>query len=164
MLFDREFVILWSIFNDKENIMEVQGKIIQKLPLQSGTSKAGNAWSKQVYILETMEAYPKKVAFDFFGDRINQYDAFCEVGNTITLSFDIESREFNGRWYTDIRGWKAEPYNPAAQPAAATPMSQAPAAQQPVVNPIPAAPQMPAPPVPGDFGALGIGDTDDIPF
>ena len=89
--------------------MEVVGKIIQKLPLQQGTSKAGNPWSKQVYVLETIEPYPKKIAFDFFGDRIGQFDQYCEVGNTVKLSFDVESREYQGRWYTDIRGWKAEP-------------------------------------------------------
>ena len=86
--------------------MEVTGKIIQKLELQSGTSKAGNAWTKQEYVLETIENFPKKIHFDFFGERANQYP--LEVGDTVTLSFDIESREYNGRWYTSIRGWKAE--------------------------------------------------------
>ncbi|MBO4871310.1 MAG: DUF3127 domain-containing protein [Muribaculaceae bacterium] len=135
--------------------MEVQGKIIQKLPLQSGTSKAGNEWRKQVYILETIENFPKKVAFDFFGDRINQYDAICEVGNTVKISYDIESREFNGRWYTDIRGWKAEPYDQAAQPAAQS--AQQPPAPQPDAA---AEPQAPLPPA--DF--TGPNENDDIPF
>ena len=81
--------------------MEVKGKIIQKLEPVSGTSKAGNAWNKQEYVLETLDAYPKKVFFDFFGERANQYP--LEVGDIITLSFDIESREYNGRWYTSIQ-------------------------------------------------------------
>ena len=82
--------------------MEITGKIIQKLEPQSGTSKAGNAWKKQEYVLETTDsAYPRKVKFDFFGERADQY--VFEVGDVITLSYDIESREFNGRWYTDIR-------------------------------------------------------------
>ena len=161
--------------------MEVQGKIIQKLPLQEGTSKAGNAWRKQVYILETLENYPKKVAFDFFGDRINQYDSICEVGATITLSYDIESREFNGRWYTDIRGWKAERYDPSAAPApgapaagqqpyaqqpypqqpyAQAPMAQMPTSQAPV-PPAPAAGPAPIPPAP-DFAQEG--SEDNLPF
>lgn len=89
--------------------MEVKGKIIQVLELQSGTSKAGNPWRKQEYVLETMDAYPKKVHFDFFGDRIDQYP--ISLGDTIVLSFDIESREYNGRWFTSIRGWKAEKAN-----------------------------------------------------
>ena len=109
--------------------MEVQGKIILKLPLASGTSKAGNQWKKQEYVLETHDAYPKKVHFDFFGDRADQYP--LEVGDEVTVSFDIESREFNGRWYTDIRGWKAEknaagaPQQPAGQGEPAAPLPPA---------------------------------------
>lgn len=129
--------------------MEVQGKIILKLPLESGTSKAGNPWKKQKYVLETInEPYPKKVHFDFFGDRADQYP--LEVGDTVTLSFDIESREFNGRWYTDIRGWKAEKMQAGAD--ATAPASQA------------AAPATPAQEVPApDFTQDGES-TDDLPF
>ncbi len=155
--------------------MEVQGKIIQKLPLQEGTSKAGNPWRKQVYILETLENYPKKVAFDFFGDRINQYDSICEVGATVTLSYDIESREFNGRWYTDIRGWKAERYDPSAaqgvppmasaqQPSPQQPYAQQPYAQAPMAQaPAPPAGPAPMPPAP-DFAQDPGGSEDNLPF
>jgi hypothetical protein len=131
--------------------MEVKGKIIQKLEPVSGTSKAGNAWSKQEYVLETHEAYPKKVFFDFFGDRANQFQ--FEVGDEVNLSFDIESREYNGRWFTSIRGWKAEKIDPnaAAQPAAAPAAAGAPAA--PV-----------APPPTADFSATGGESNDDLPF
>ncbi|MCI9607554.1 MAG: DUF3127 domain-containing protein [Muribaculaceae bacterium] len=96
--------------------MEIKGKIIVALPEQSGTSKSGNAWKKKEYVLETQETYPKKVHFDFFGERAEQYP--LSVGDDITLSFDIESREYNGRWYTSIRGWKAEKNgaSAAAQP------------------------------------------------
>lgn len=131
--------------------MEVTGKIIQKLELQSGTSKAGNAWTKQEYVLETIENFPKKIHFDFFGERANQYP--LEVGDTVTLSFDIESREYNGRWYTSIRGWKAEKTDGNAP--AATPMAAA-----PINDVVPNA--VPAPPVP-DFGA-SEGESDDLPF
>ena len=86
--------------------MDAEGKIIVKLPLQSGVSKAANNWSKQEYVLETQEAYPKKIHFSFFGDRANQYP--LEVGDTVRLSFDIDSHEYNGRWFTSINGWKAE--------------------------------------------------------
>ena len=86
--------------------MEVVGKIILKLPLQSGVSQAGNNWKKQEYVLETEDSYPKKVHFDFFGDKADQFP--LNVGDRVRLSFDIESREYNGRWYTSIRGWKAE--------------------------------------------------------
>lgn len=95
--------------------MEIQGKIIVALPEITGTSKSGNPWKKREYVLETHDQYPKKVHFDFFGDRADQYP--LNVGDEITLSFDIESREYNGRWYTSIRGWKAEKAG-AAQGAA----------------------------------------------
>lgn len=111
--------------------MEVKGRIILKLPPMSGTSKAGNQWNKQEYVLETIENFPRKIHFDFFGDRANQYP--LEVGDTVVLSFDIESREFNGRWYTSIRGWKAEKEDANAQQQNAAPQPAAPAqvAQEP---------------------------------
>jgi hypothetical protein len=93
-------------FNQVKINMEIKGKIIQKLEPQGGVSKAGNQWKKQEYVLETLDSYPKKVKFDFFGDRADQY--VFEVGDLITLSYDIESREFNGRWYTDIHAYKAD--------------------------------------------------------
>lgn len=86
--------------------MEIKGKIIQKLPQQSGTSKQGNAWKKQEYVLETLDSYPSKVKFDLFGDKVDQYP--MQIGDTVTVYFDIESREFNGRWYTDIHAWKVD--------------------------------------------------------
>lgn len=87
--------------------MEVTGKIILALPPQSGVSKNGNNWHKREYVLETNESFPKKIHFDFFGDRADQFP--LNVGDMIRLSFDIESREYNGRWFTSIRGWKSEP-------------------------------------------------------
>ncbi len=138
--------------------MDIKGKIIQKLELQSGTSKAGNAWKKQEYVLETLDSYPRKVKFDFFGDRADQYP--LEVGDIITLSYDIESREFNGRWYTDIRGFKAMKEDPNM---AAAPAPYPPAAGAPAPAPAPDA-GMPAPPPsdqpPFDQGGMG----DDLPF
>lgn len=86
--------------------MEIKGKIIHVLPLQEGVSKAGNPWKKQEYVLETYDQYPKKVCFDLFGDKADQYRA--EIGDDVVLSFDIESREYNGRWFTSIRGWKLD--------------------------------------------------------
>ena len=96
--------------------MEITGKIIVALPEQSGVSKAGNTWKKKEYVLETQETYPKKVHFDLFGDKADKYP--LSVGQTVRLSFDIESREYNGRWFTSIRGWQAEPVNDAMGAAA----------------------------------------------
>ena len=128
--------------------MEVKGKIIKKLPIVSGTAKStGNPWKKQDYVMETLEAHPKTIAFDFFGDRADQYN--FEVGDEILLSFDIESREYNNRWYTSIRGWKAE----KADDAAAT---QAPAAPSPAAQP--------AAPMPDFTQPDSNSSSDDLPF
>ena len=83
--------------------MEIVGKIIQVLPLQSGTSsRTGNSWQVQSYVLETQEQYPRKVCFEIFGeDKIKNNP--CNIDDLVTVSFDIESREFNCRWYTNIR-------------------------------------------------------------
>ncbi len=100
--------------------MEVSGKIIAVLPAQEGVSKTGNPWKVQSYVLETQEQYPKKVCFEIFGeDRIKNNP--CKIDDIVTVSFDIESREFNGRWYTSIRAWRVAQgiTTPAAQPAAA---------------------------------------------
>ena len=86
--------------------MEITGKIIQVLPEQGGVSKtSGKEWKLQAYVLETQEQYPKKVHFEMFGDdRIKSNQ--CNIDDIVTVSFDIESREFNGRWYTSIRAWR----------------------------------------------------------
>ncbi|MCM1034294.1 MAG: DUF3127 domain-containing protein [Paludibacter sp.] len=85
--------------------MEITGKITTVLPLQQGTSKAGNPWQSQSYVLETQEQYPKKVCFEVFGEQRIK-DNPCNIDDVVTVSFDLESREFNGRWYTSVRAWK----------------------------------------------------------
>lgn len=91
--------------------MEIRGKIIQILPELQGVSRAGNEWKKQEYILETQDQYPKKVCFQIFGaDRIAQ--ANIQLGEELIVSIDIDSREYQGRWYTNINAWKVD--RPAA--------------------------------------------------
>ena len=89
--------------------MEIEGRIIQFLGEQSGTSKAGNPWKKKEWVLETFGQYPRKVKFHIFGDRADQIN--LEPGRDYVLSFDLESREFNGRWYTDVSVFRAQDYN-----------------------------------------------------
>ena len=83
--------------------MEVRGKIIELLPEKSGQS-ANGGWRKQEYILETDGQYPKKICFMAWGDKIDQFN--IKQGETIEVSVDLESREYNGRWYTDVKAWK----------------------------------------------------------
>ena len=85
--------------------MQITAKLIQLLPLQTGTSKNGE-WKKQEVILETEGTYPKKVCVSFWGDKIDEKS--LQLGNMLKIEFDIESREYNGRWYTDLKAWKVE--------------------------------------------------------
>lgn len=131
--------------------MEVTGKIIAVLPVQGGTSKAGSEWKKQEYVLETHDQYPKKVCFQLFGaDRIDQ--AAIQPGEELTVSFDIDSREYQGRWFTNINAWRidrAVAGAPGGMPENVTPNNYAPAAAAVA----PAAP---------DFGPAN--PIDDLPF
>ena len=83
--------------------MELPGKIIQILPEESGQSSRGE-WRKQQYVLETEGQYPKKVCFMAWGDKIDEFS--IKEGEELTISINIESREYNGKWYTDVKAWK----------------------------------------------------------
>ena len=83
--------------------MEISGKIIELLPEKSGQSANGE-WRKQEFILETEAQYPKKVCFMVWGDKIDDFK--IQQGENLSVSIDIESREYNGRWYTDVKAWK----------------------------------------------------------
>ena len=83
--------------------MQLTAKLIQLLPLQTGTGKNGE-WRKQDVIVETDGQYPKKVCISIWGDKIDSSQLV--VGNMITIDFDLESREYNGRWFTDVKAWK----------------------------------------------------------
>lgn len=96
--------------------MQLTAKLIQVLPLQTGTGKNGQ-WKKQDIIVETEGQYPKKVCVSIWGDKINE--SLLKAGNMLNISFDVESREYNGRWYTDVKAWKVEPAGAGTdQPAA----------------------------------------------
>ena len=149
--------------------MELIGKIVQVLPLQSGTSKAGNPWQKQEYILETLGTqYPRKVCFELFGDNVNKFP--LQVGQEVTVSIDVESREFNGRWYTSVRAWNV--VQGIQLPGVAAPAPAAYNAPQPSAPGAPVASGVPAPPAPaapaapaGSVGSVGsVGAADDLPF
>lgn len=85
--------------------MELKGKVIQLLPLQTGMGKKGQ-WKKQEFIVETQSQYPKKVCLSTWGDKIDQFNV--SEGDIVNISVDLESREYNGRWYTEARAWKLE--------------------------------------------------------
>ena len=85
--------------------MQLTAKLIQVLPLQTGSGKNG-PWKKQDIIVETDGQYPKKICVSVWGDKINESQ--LQAGTRLNISFDVESREYNGRWYTDVKAWKIE--------------------------------------------------------
>ena len=139
--------------------MEIVGKIIQVLPPQEGVGRNGNPWKLQGYVLETVENYPRKVHFEVFGeDRIKANP--CALDQLVTVSFDIESREFNGRWYTSIRAWKIQQGDTTQGAAPVAPPTAAPVSA-PAMPTAPAAPAAPVNVDPFDASADG---TSDLPF
>lgn len=98
--------------------MDITGRIIAVMEKRSGQSqRSGNVWASQDYVIETHEQYPRRCLFNVFGeDKINEYN--LQIGSEVTVSFDINAREYNGRWYNDIRAWRVVPAAQAAAPAA----------------------------------------------
>lgn len=83
---------------------DITGKIIAVLPTRSGTSARGTQWSSQTAVIETHEQYPKRVAFDVLGDKITEFN--LQVGEEVTVSFDINAREYNGKWWNSVNAWQ----------------------------------------------------------
>jgi hypothetical protein len=86
--------------------LELTGKVVHILPEQSGTGRNGQ-WVKQDFIIETQEQYPRKVCFAAWGDKAELVKNL-NPGMSISVSFNAESREYNGKWYTDLKVWKIE--------------------------------------------------------
>ena len=88
--------------------MDFTGRIIAVLPPKSGVAKAtGNEWKAQEYVIENHDQYPKKMCFEVFGaDRMEQFA--IQMGEELTVSFDIDARQWQDRWFNSIRAWKVE--------------------------------------------------------
>lgn len=135
--------------------MDIEGKIILDLPLEEGISKAGNPWKKKGWVLETLGQYPRRVKFDVFGDRVSTLT--FEVNKTYVVSLDAESREFNGRWYTDLRAFNArESANVAAGQQFTAPTQYTQQASAPVAG-MPASPAI-------NIDITETDPTEDLPF
>jgi hypothetical protein len=87
--------------------MQIEGKVVRILPVESGTGKTGNAWKKQPFVIEYGDKYPKQVCVTMWNDAIVP----MTDGYTVKVQFDIESREFNGKYYTEVKAWKVEVSN-----------------------------------------------------
>jgi len=87
------------------NTMEIKGKLVKVLPAQTGQGRNGE-WKKQEFVIELDGTYPRKVCLSTWGDKVT-VESLTE-GTILNVSFDIESREFNGKWYTNLTAWKVE--------------------------------------------------------
>lgn len=117
---------------------EVSGKLYKILAPQSGVGKNGN-WVKREFVIETQEQFPKKICFSAWNDKADLLNQMSE-GEMVKVSFNLESREYNSKWYTDARAWKLEKES-GAQPDFGTP---------------------PPPEEPPIYGSAG--DDGDLPF
>lgn len=88
--------------------MEIQGKLIKTLPVQTGTTQKNVDWQKMEFVIETNEAYPKKVCMAVWGEDKVQELSKLPLNTVIKAEINIESREYNNRWYTDVKVWKFE--------------------------------------------------------
>jgi hypothetical protein len=128
--------------------LELIGKIVQVLDLQTGTSAKGD-WKKQDFILETEEQYPRKICISLWGDRVADIAGVQLSKELITVSISVESREFNGRWYTDVKGWKIQRGQVVSASSTVAENAQTPTAGQSVGD---------------DFATAGENSFDDLPF
>ena len=139
--------------------MEFTGRIIKVLDQRAGvSSRTGNPWKMQDFVIEeTVGQFPKRMVFNVFGEEnLNRFN--IQEGQELTVSFDINAREYNGRWYNDVRVWNVVAAA-AAQPVAAT---QPAVAAQPAA-PFPPADQAPAAPAQNAFEAAP-DESSDLPF
>lgn len=149
-----------------ENI--ISGKVIHILEKQSGDSKKrpGEKWYRQEYVLETMEEYPRQICFQLWGeDRIQQ--ANLQLGDFITVSINISSREYGGKWYTSIDGRFVTKGDPNMMGGVQQPSY--PQANNPYAAPYTQPPTMGGFPnpsnIPGEYAQPGTSSIpDDLPF
>ena len=137
--------------------MDFAAKLIQINEPVTGEGKNGT-WKRQEFIFETESQYPRKICVSVWGDRAIQDPSIMQIGNVLNVAFDLESREYNGRWYTDVRPWRITLPGAAAAPQAGYQAAPA-AAPAPGAAPAaaPVAPEFPAAPAGGD-------EVDDLPF
>ncbi len=134
--------------------MEITGKIIQVLEPRKGTSvRTGSEWICGAYVLETMGDYPRKMYFEVFGaDRMQQFN--IQLGEVLNVSFDIDAREYNGRWFNGVRAFRVDRNVNA-------PTVAQPTATVPPVAPMPTA--VPADMM-GGVPPFAANAADDLPF
>lgn len=122
--------------------MDITGRITHKLAIQKGTSARGE-WQKQEFVIEYQEGqYPSSICFNLWGDKVNDLNSL-NIGDQVKVYFNISSREYNGKWYNDLRAWRIEKVTDSPAPA---------------YEPQPSVPSQPA------SDNVAEPDEDDLPF
>lgn len=148
--------------------LEIEGRLLRKLPVQNGRSARGD-WSKQEFIVEFQDGnFPSNVVFNVWGaDKVRDLERYNE-GDLIKVSFAPSSREFNGRWYTDLRAWRIAPAGqdtaPQQAPRTAVPAQNVPAGFAPRSYAAPTGNEAPAPTIDDLPADLGSEFGEDLPF
>ncbi|WP_304287459.1 DUF3127 domain-containing protein [Porphyromonas uenonis] len=153
--------------NNRPNPLIARGTVIRILPVQEGVSKSGNAWRKGAFVIETESQYPRTICFNIWNNRIDEFP--LTEGDLVEVRFDVESREYMERWYTDVTAYSVSKVD---QTAAAAPEADPFAGKAPYVES--AAPstgfasQAPEAGAQNQFGGSfdpAAGDNaDDLPF
>ncbi|MBC3788264.1 DUF3127 domain-containing protein [Spirosoma utsteinense] len=139
--------------------LEIVGKLIKVLPEVSGQSQKG-PWSKQEFVLETLDAsYPKKVCLTAWGDKVADLKQFGD-GDTLKATFSAESREYNERWYTELRAFRIE----SAEGASADAGSGYSAPARPAAQPSQPRPAQQSQPAAMPFNTTFDDESNDLPF
>jgi hypothetical protein len=126
--------------------MEFEGIVYKKLPVTKGVSARGE-WQRQDVVFEIPSEFSRKVCVTFFNKPTDAES--LKEGETYIVSVNVESREYNGKWYTDVRAWRVQPKQVAAAPEAAAMPDMPPFGEEPAYA---AAPQQP------------MAEVDDLPF
>ncbi len=89
------------------NELKLTGEIVEILPKESGTSKAGKDWEKQSFVIDLKTEFNNLIAFGIFGkEKVETFNKFNKVGKMVDVSFNASCREHNGKWYTNLDAWK----------------------------------------------------------
>ena len=87
--------------------LKLTGKIIEILPKETGTSKAGKEWEKQTFVIDIGTTYNNQISFGLFGsEKVENFNKYNKVGSDVDVSFNISCREHNSKWYTQLDAWK----------------------------------------------------------
>lgn len=103
--------------------MEFEGVVFKKLPVSKGVSARGE-WQRQDVVFEVPSEFSRKICVTFF-NKPTEADSLVE-GQTYVVSVNVESREYNGKWYTDVRAWRVQPKQQEVAPQGAAAMPDMP--------------------------------------